>query len=143
MSSGKATHTIARILPSSLSEYHDFVQDILERMEQLGWDKSTLFGIHMALEESISNAIRHGNKEDSSKQVHVECEISSERFWAKIRDEGEGYAANAVPDCCSPENLEAAGGRGLKLIRAYRTSVELSQNGSCLTMEKLLAEPAA
>ena len=143
MSPDQATHTFTRALPSSLSVYHDFIQEVLNLMEKLGWKKSVLFGIHMALEESISNAIRHGNKEDPDKHVQVECEISAHRFWANIRDEGEGYCVEEVPDCCAPENLEAPGGRGLALIRAYMTSVELSQNGSCLTMEKLLEEPAA
>ncbi len=127
-------------LPSSLSAYHDFVQGILERLQQLGWEDKVLFGVHMALEESISNAIRHGNKEDSQKKVHIECEVCSTRFWAKICDEGEGYKPEEVPDCRSPENLEVPGGRGLTLIRAYMTSVEHSECGCCLIMEKLLDE---
>ena len=141
MSPGKATHTIARVLPSSLSAYHDFIQELLDLMKKMGWDDKPLFGIHMALEESISNAIRHGNKEDLNKHVHVKCEVSRERFWANVCDEGEGYTADTVPDCRSPENLEAPGGRGLALIRAYMSSVELSKGGICLTMEKLLDEP--
>ncbi len=132
-----AHETIIKALPSSLSAYQDFVQEILDQLRALGWESSHLFGIHMALEESISNAIRHGNRLDSQKQVHVECQLSAERFWAAIRDEGAGYTPAVIPDCCSPENLEAPGGRGLALIRAYMNSVELSQNGSCLTMEKL------
>ena len=141
MPSDQAIHTITKVLPSSLCAYHDFVQGILDRLQELGWESSLLFGIHMALEESISNAIRHGNQEDPAKQVHVECQLSPDRFWANICDEGTGYTPDVVPDCCAPENLEAPGGRGLALIRAYMTSVQLSQNGSCLTMEKHRAAP--
>ena len=130
--------TLARELPSSLSAYHDFVQEVLEKLQAFGWDNSTLFGIHMALEESISNAIRHGNKEDAAKKVLVECELEVARFWAKICDEGDGYDPGCVPDCTSPENLEQPGGRGLALIRAYMTSVEHSDCGCCVMMEKLL-----
>ncbi len=131
---------MARELPSSLSEYHEFVQKILERLQELGWEKSVLFGIHMALEESISNAIRHGNKEDARKKVLVECELSASRFWVKVCDQGEGYDPGEVPDCCAEENLEQPGGRGLALIRAYMTSVKHSECGCCLMMEKLLEE---
>jgi len=140
MPSNNAPERIARKLPSSLSAYHDFVQTVLEKLQVLGWKKDVLFGIHMALEESISNAIRHGNKEDSKKQVQVECELDTTRFWAKICDEGEGYDPNAVPDCCTPENLQQSGGRGLALIRAYMTTVAHSECGCCLIMEKLLEE---
>ena len=131
-------HQISGKLASSLSVYHEFVQDILEKLQELGWSERVLFGVHMALEESISNAIRHGNKENPQKLVHVECELSTTRFWAKVCDEGEGYEPNAVPDCRSPENLEVPGGRGLALIRAYMTSVEHSECGCCVMMEKRL-----
>ena len=140
MSSNTVPEKIARKLPSSLSAYHDFVQGVLEKLQVLGWDKGVLFGIHMALEESISNAIRHGNNEDPQKSVLVECELSEKRFWVKVCDEGEGYNPGEVPDCCSEENLEQPGGRGLALIRAYMTTVEHSECGCCLMMEKLLDE---
>ena len=137
MSFNDVPQTIQHALPSSLTAYHDLVQQILDTLTQLGWQPGELFGVHMALEESISNAIRHGNKEDPTKLVHIEYQLSENRFWARIRDEGEGYDPKAVPDCCSAENLEVPGGRGLALIGAYMTSVEHSACGKSLTMEKL------
>ena len=124
-------------LPSSLTAYHDFVQRVLAKLQGLGWPDKVLFGIHMAMEESISNAIRHGNKENCAKQVEVECRLSEQHFWIKVCDEGDGYEPDAVPDCCADENLEVPGGRGLALMRAYMTSVEHRQNGRCVVMEKL------
>jgi len=138
MSSKDEPLKISCELPSSLSAYHDFVQQVLAGLQSLGWDEKTLFGVHMALEESISNAIRHGNKEDVNKKVKVECELESKRFWSKVCDEGEGYNPCDVPDCRSPENLEQPGGRGLALIRAYMTTVEHSECGCCMIMERLL-----
>jgi len=126
-------------LPSTLESYHGFVQSILEHLEELGWKHSDLFAIHMALEESISNAIRHGNKEDPAKRVAIECELSSVRFWIRVCDEGPGFDPKQVPDCCDPDRLEVAGGRGLTLMRAYMTRMEYNDRGNCLTMEKLLS----
>ena len=140
MSANNELEKISREFPSTLTAYHEFVQDILERLQNLGWNEKTLFGIHMALEESISNAIRHGNKEDAQKKVQVDCELAPKRFWAQVCDEGDGYDPGKVPDCRSPENLERPGGRGLELIRFYMTSVEHSECGCCLRMEKLLDE---
>jgi serine/threonine-protein kinase RsbW len=128
--------TINRALPSNLTAYLGFVEDLLARLELYGWNKEELFGIHMALEESITNAIRHGNKHDPDKQVFVDCELSSQRFFIRVRDEGPGYNPCAVPDCCADENLEVPGGRGLALMRAYMDNVELSDNGRCVVMEK-------
>jgi serine/threonine-protein kinase RsbW len=128
--------TINRALPSNLTAYIGFVEDLLARLELYGWNKEELFGIHMALEESITNAIRHGNKLDPNKQVFVDCELSPQRFFIRVCDEGAGYNPCAVPDCCADENLEVPGGRGLALMRAYMDHVELSDNGRCVVMEK-------
>ena len=138
MSTTNQPHILKRSLPSTLYAYHELVQEILSTLQELGWPNEELFGVHMALEESISNAVRHGNKEDSSKQVHVECELSQKRFYAKVCDEGSGYNPEKVPDCCTKENLKASGGRGLKLICAYMTAVEHTDCGRCLSMEKVL-----
>ncbi|QEG35253.1 ATP-binding protein [Bythopirellula goksoeyrii] len=127
-----------RVLPSTLTAYHDFVQEVLSVLEEFGWSKEILFGVHMALEESISNAVRHGNKHDPDKSVHVEGELSENRFYARICDEGSGYDPTEVPDCCDVENLEIPGGRGLALIKAYMTRVEHCENGKCVVLEKLL-----
>jgi serine/threonine-protein kinase RsbW len=140
MSSPNGERTLKRTLPSSLDAYHDFVQAILDELTGQGWTQSDLFGVHMALEESISNAIRHGNKYDPGKHVEVECRVSQRGFWARICDEGSGFRPADVPDCCSPECLELPGGRGLALINAYMTRVEYNDCGNCVTLEKRLGE---
>ncbi len=133
-----ADQTLRASLSNSLTAYHVFIQSILDRLTALGWEKSDLFAVHMALEESISNAIRHGNKEDPAKKVHVDCQLSPARFWVKICDEGAGFKPADVPDCCAPDRLEVPGGRGLALMEAYMTFVQYNDRGNCLTMEKRL-----
>lgn len=140
MSSSDVVRSHKRTFPSSLDAYHGFVQDVLDGLADLGWSQSDLFGVHMALEESISNAIRHGNKEDPEKSVEVECQISPERFWARITDEGPGFRPTEVPNCCSPECLDLPGGRGLALMNAYMTQVQYNDRGNCVTLEKCLNE---
>lgn len=133
-----ADQTLQASLSNSLTAYHVFIQAILDQLTALGWDKSDLFAVHMALEESISNAIRHGNKEDPAKKVQVDCQLSPKRFWVKICDEGAGFKPADVPDCCAPDRLEVPGGRGLALMEAYMTFVQYNDRGNCLIMEKRL-----
>jgi serine/threonine-protein kinase RsbW len=125
-------------LPSKKGAHIPCMEEILRELERLGWDKECRdhFGIEMALEESLSNAIRHGNRYDELKYVLVECKASSERFWLRVTDEGHGFQLQRVPDCTADENLECPGGRGLALIRAYMTNVEYNDRGNCVTMEK-------
>jgi serine/threonine-protein kinase RsbW len=136
-----AERTLRASLPSKLTDYHAFIQSALEQLADLGWGKCDLFGVHMALEESISNAIRHGNKEDPSKFVDVECRLAPHRFWLQVCDEGPGFKPEVVPDCCAPDRLEVVGGRGLALMKAYMTRLHYNDQGNCLTMEKVLGQP--
>ena len=65
--------TSRKKLPSRRGAHVPCMQEILDKLEELGWDGRDLFGVEMALEESLTNAIRHGNRLDESKQVDVEC----------------------------------------------------------------------
>lgn len=135
--------TSRKELPSRKGAHLPHLEEILQELERLGWNGRDYFGVQMALEESMSNAIRHGNKCDESKQVLVECKASPERFWLRITDEGPGFKPQAVPDCTADENLECPGGRGLALIQAYMTNVEYNNCGNCVTMEKSRVPSAA
>jgi serine/threonine-protein kinase RsbW len=137
MSEHRWSWTAVRSLPSRPGAHKPHVREILDEMKRLGWDKPELFGVELALEESLSNAIRHGNRLDESKQVVMECKLSTERFWLRVRDEGAGFQPQLVPDCTADENLDCPGGRGLALIKAYMSSVEHNQSGNCVTMEKI------
>lgn len=123
-------------LPSRLGAHAPCMQEILGELESLGWDGRDLFGVEMALEESLTNAIRHGNRLDVSKHVVVDCRASRERFWLRVEDEGAGFRPQNVPDCTADENLECPGGRGLALIKAYMTSVDYNPRGNCVTIVK-------
>ena len=126
--------TIDTAFPSTRGAHIDCMQQILQQLTELGWDGSHLFGIEMALEESLTNAIRHGNKLDASKQVRVACKLSAEMFWLAVEDEGEGFCPDHVPDCRHEENLAACGGRGLLLIQAYMSEVQYNDRGNRVTM---------
>ena len=142
MSEHAWTWTAQTKLPSRRDAHLPCMQEILETLKDLGWDGRDLFGVEMALEESLTNAIRHGNRLDESKHVDVECRVSRERFWLQVVDEGSGFEPLLVPDCTADENLECPGGRGLALMRAFMTSVEYNERGNCVTLEKIRSAPA-
>lgn len=128
-------------LPSRRDAHLPIMQEILNKLKNLAWEGRDLFGVEMALEESLTNAIRHGNCLIESKHVDVECRLSRERFWLQVKDEGSGFRPQQVPDCTADENLDCPGGRGLALIKAYMTSVEYNERGNCVTLEKIRTIP--
>ena len=136
------TWTSRKELPSRCGAHLPCLEEILAALTKLGWEGRDLFGVTMALEETLTNAIRHGNRHDESKRVHVDCRASAERFWLQVRDEGPGFRPLTVPDCTADENLECSGGRGLALIKAYMTHVEYNDCGNCVTLEKIRSTSA-
>jgi serine/threonine-protein kinase RsbW len=143
MSDHRWSWTAKRSLPSRQGAHHPHVREILQVMKDLGWEGRDLFGVELTLEETLTNAIRHGNRLDESKSVLVECKVSPRQFWLKVRDEGAGFRQEDVPDCTAQDNLECPGGRGLALIKAYMTRVEYNKRGNCVTLEKTRSDIAA
>jgi serine/threonine-protein kinase RsbW len=129
--------TIDRTIPSDLDAGHRVLEELLSRLRGENWSSRDMFGIRLALEEAVVNAIKHGNQLDASKRVHVICHSLPEKIWIKISDEGCGFDPGAVPDCTDPEHIDAPNGRGIMLMRNFMSHVEYNACGNVVTMEKL------
>ena len=112
--------------------------EIVRQLQVHEWEQRDVFGVHLALEEAVVNAIKHGNGEDPEKSVQVVCRISHQRCWILIEDQGEGFNPEAVPDCTLDENLDKPCGRGLRLMRNFMSQVEYNDQGNRVVMEKVL-----
>src|SRR5271156_5716291 len=111
------------VIPSDLAEARR-IQELIERqLQQSQYHDKEIFGIRLALEEAIVNAIKHGNQMDPGKKVLVRFRILVDRFEAIVTDEGPGYNPADLPDPLAEENLERSSGRGLFLIKHYMTDV--------------------
>ena len=73
----------------------------------------------LALSEASSNAIKHGNKNDSNKKVNIEIIIDEKKIEILIKDEGSGFDPSVIPDPTEPENLLKESGRGLYIIKSF------------------------
>ena len=113
------------------------VQDrIMAEVVRQGFDGQSQFAIKLALEEGLVNAIKHGNRYDASKRVHVEYLVTTVELDVSIEDEGTGFERDGVPDPTLEENIEKCSGRGILLIESYMTSVGWSRGGRRMRMTK-------
>lgn len=124
-------------IPSDTTAARQIQEDVEQALLDQQYEERERFGIRLALEEALVNAIKHGNQLDNSKKVHVRCRISPERCDIHIRDEGPGFNPEAVPNPMDPENLERDCGRGLLLMRHYMTEVVFHTPGNAVTMCKI------
>ncbi len=124
-------------------------------------DKTGLIRIGVALHEAIDNAMYHGNLEVRSelrrqspqayqsladqrrqqspfrdRQVHVTARISHNEAVYTVRDDGTGFDPATLPDFSNPKSLDAAGGRGLSLIRTFMDQVSFNEIGNEITLVK-------
>ena len=92
---------------SSKSENLTKVEKLIDEIcETYNIGESNYGNILIALTEAVNNAIVHGNKSNPDKEVDIA--FDNEGDWMKftIKDEGEGFNFDALPDPTAPENIE-------------------------------------
>jgi serine/threonine-protein kinase RsbW len=99
--------------------------------------------VRLALEEALVNAIRHGHGGDASLEIKVEAQVDSSGIMLSVEDVGPGFDPDAVPDPTAAENLTIASGRGLALMRAFMTEVEVMPPGNRIVMRYVVARDDA
>jgi serine/threonine-protein kinase RsbW len=124
------------MIPSNTADGLSAQEKLVAVMEKFEYSMRDVFAMRLSLEEGITNAIRHGNKFASDKNVIIRCDISTEKMRVVIVDEGDGFDPQDVPDPTLEEFIERPCGRGLMLMRAYLNVCEYSDGGRCLTMER-------
>lgn len=127
-------------IPTVPIESRRILDAILVELRNQGWGDHDIFCIHLALEEALMNAIKHGNKLDPRKQIDVTCRITQTTLTATVKDEGVGFDPATVPDCNDDDRLEIPSGRGLKLMRSFMNRVAYNEAGNSVTLEKVRSQ---
>jgi len=127
---------VAFKMPSELRHLDGVLDYLNERMLRLGIVTPGDSEVLIALDEAIVNAIKHGNKGDSRKAVHIVADFSVEGVRFTVSDEGSGFELEKVPDPTQPCRLLEPSGRGLLLINHIMDEVCFNQSGNRLEMFK-------
>lgn len=88
----------------------------------------------LASVEAVTNAIEHGNNLDAHKVVNIEAYKDNSEFTVSVRDEGQGFNPDRLPDPTTPEFLEQPDGRGVFLMKKLADKVFFRDGGSCVEM---------
>jgi serine/threonine-protein kinase RsbW len=93
--------------------------------------------VELALREAITNAVLHGNRMDARKLVHVRCCCEGAKgVFIVIRDQGDGFDPNNVPNPLAVENLDAEHGRGIHLMKLAVDEVSFERGGTEVHIRK-------
>ena len=125
-------------LKLTLQDIPKLVEEILEKLESLGLYQEIPMDVRLAVEEALTNAVKHGNKLQPDKNVSIKVEALPDRLQIEIADEGEGFDHVKVPSPTDPENIWKTSGRGVFLIRHFMDEVEYFEDGRKVKMAKYL-----
>jgi len=114
------------------------IEQTQQAIEAAGLGETVAFAVRLALEEALVNAIRHGHAGDESLEIKVEASVDQTGITLSIEDVGPGFDPDAVPDPTRDENLTIASGRGLALMRAFMTEVEVIPPGNRIEMRYVI-----
>lgn len=127
-------NTIQIQIPS-LAENIRIVESFIDNAkDQYSLDDDIYGNIMIAVTESVNNAILHGNQGNSDKNVSLTLKVDETLLLFTIKDEGNGFNYNSLPDPTSPENLNKPGGRGIFLMKHLADEVQFSDEGRCVIL---------
>jgi serine/threonine-protein kinase RsbW len=103
--------------------------------KRLGISDEVYGKILISTVEAVNNAILHGNRGDSSKQVTVVVSSDGNIFDVTVTDEGEGFSYLDIPDPTDPKNIENLHGRGVFIMKSLADSIEYNRTGNEVRMK--------
>jgi serine/threonine-protein kinase RsbW len=119
-----------RIEIPSLAENIRMIESFIDNAKEKYQLDDDIYGnIMIAVTEAVNNAIKHGNRSDSTKNVSLTLSFEEGLIKFKIEDEGTGFDPSHLPDPTSPENIEKPGGRGIFLMKHLSDEVQFDDNG--------------
>ncbi|MEW6729776.1 MAG: ATP-binding protein [Acidobacteriota bacterium] len=130
--------TIELTINSSF-KFIELVASITDSIIQIvGFGQEEAHWIGLSVRECVINAIKHGNKLDNAKPVDVKFVIGDDDIKIYVRDRGDGFDPNCIPNPLDPTNLLNPNGRGIFYMRTFMDEVVFSNHPQGGTLVKML-----
>ena len=139
MSKSNSPEKKYQLVISSEIENIEKVESFTEKISKLlNFSEDERDRIAIAVTEAVNNAIIHGNKLDPRKSVSIDISAVRGGIQIVVKDEGEGFDLDAVPNPLAPENLLKESGRGIFILKSLMDKVQydFSRGGTQVTMIK-------
>jgi serine/threonine-protein kinase RsbW len=125
----------------------ELVQVVLKDcLQREGMDKDALEWVDLAVREALANAIKHGNEQNPTKQVHVDLRVDAGELVIRIEDEGVGFDPSQLEDPLAPQNILRPNGRGIFYMKSFMDQIEYGAGpggGTMVTLRKRILGPKA
>lgn len=119
----------------SISDNIRIIESFIDNAkERYHLDEDIYGNIMIAVTEAVNNAIKHGNQNNSSKNVSLSLSLNEGLLKFIVEDEGPGFDYHKLPDPTAPENISKPGGRGIFLMKHLSDEVNFKENGKVVEL---------
>jgi len=116
---------------NSSVENLNFVEKEIESIfEDFNFSEEHFGNVLIAVTEAVNNAVHYGNQEDVTKVINLNFTSLKDKLVVTVKDQGDGFDYESLPDPTDPNNLEKLEGRGIFLMKHLSDSISFSDNGS-------------
>lgn len=134
-----------RRIPSKINMAGNVAGDVIAFLKNIYGpiEDNVIFDLRIVLNELILNAIKHGNKEDASKQVIVTARLRDQcTALITVEDSGEGYKYGCCKDIEEIRKTDFVDlketGRGMLIVNGLCDKVTFNCKGNRVEILKEL-----
>lgn len=132
-----STCELNMVIPADVTGMNKVTAGLNGLLVSKNWSQMEVMKAELALQEALANAIRHGCKNDPSKQVQCCITFDAEgELVIVVRDPGPGFDVKTVPNPLEGSNLFKGSGRGVFLINELMDTAEYTEGGRQILMRK-------
>ena len=110
----------------SINKVENLIDNMCSRLEV---NEDYYGNVLISVTEAVNNAIQHGNKMSADLNVDLSVGDKETDFCFSVKDYGDGFDFENLPDPTAPENIEKEDGRGIFLMRSLSEEVEFLEGG--------------
>lgn len=124
------------VLKSQDAEYEALRQEIADICHVSGFGEDFRVVLELTVKEAFVNAIVHGNRRQAVLPVVVTfvVEDASGSLLVSLRDCGNGFKPEDLPDPTETDFLQRTSGRGVHIIRRYAEIIEARRDADGFTL---------
>lgn len=126
---------MAQHLSLTLQNHRSEISRLVDRIEAFGVEAGLLpdvtFRLTLALDEIVSNVIRHAFDDGAQHPIEVRLDVTNGMVTATVEDDGVPFDPREAPAPALDAPLEErqAGGLGMHLVRSTMDEIEYRRDG--------------
>jgi serine/threonine-protein kinase RsbW len=126
-------------IPSTHSAVTSAVSEVCRLADRCGCPEDRQADLEIALREALANAISHGNGMRPGRKVFLRCYGGPRTgLIVAVRDEGNAFDPDTVPDPRAADRRHLDHGRGLLLMRELMDGLEFRRGGREVVLFQIL-----